>query len=105
MPLHVSRFAISIRPMTAKPAKSLPSPSTPQNLQGWSADASDPKALQAAIELAFNYRGDVTIVRKSNAQPIEGYIFDWRKAPMPAEPTLRLIPKDSDACIAIPVSD
>ncbi len=33
--------------------------------------------LRQALELAFDYRGDVTITRKDGAR-VEGYIFDRR---------------------------
>jgi hypothetical protein len=47
-----------------------------QPAQGLAVDASDEAQLRHAIELAFHYRGDVTIARRSGGQPIEGYLFD-----------------------------
>lgn len=91
--------------MTAKPAKATPSAPSHQNLQGWSADASDPAALDAALELALNYRGDVTILRKSLGEPLEGYVFDKRDADSRSEALLRLIPKGSETKLSVPISD
>ncbi len=91
--------------MTAKPAKTTSATPSHQNLQGWSADSSDPVALHAAIELAFNYRGDVTIVRKSSREPIEGYVFDRRGNDSATGPLLRLIPKGTEDRVTVPISD
>jgi hypothetical protein len=56
----------------------------------------------AAMDDAFDYRGDVTITTR-DGKTIEGYVFDRRgKAP---EPYVRLIPKDSDDRINIRYSD
>ena len=55
----------------------------------------------AAMDLAFDYRGDVTI-ETTAGKVIEGYVFDRRSDV--AEPHVRLIPKDSDARVKIPYS-
>jgi hypothetical protein len=91
--------------MTAKPAKSNALSTQPENLQGYAIDSSDPAALGRALELAFDYRGDVTITRKSGGLPIEGYIFDRRTDRTTAEVLLRMIPRDTDDRLTIPVSD
>ena len=54
------------------------SPSDVAPEQGYHADASDPVVLRQAIEMAFDYRGDVTITRRSTPDPLVGYIFDRR---------------------------
>lgn len=43
--------------------------------QGWKPDLSDPEQKLAAIEAAFNYRGDITITL-TNGQNITGFLFD-----------------------------
>ena len=91
--------------MTAKPAKATPSTLQSENLQGHEVSANDPDALREAIELAFNYRGDVMIIRKSDPQPVEGYVFDRHAAEPRRELVVRLIPRDSDQRIAIAMSD
>ena len=87
--------------MTAKPAKST-APAAANDLQNFFADASNPIALREAVELAFHYRGDVTIVRHSDDQPIEGYIFDRR---LDQRPEIRIIPKNSEDRMVIPLDD
>lgn len=89
--------------MTAKPAK-MPAPAAPENLQGFTVDAADPHELRHAIELAFDYRGDVTIARKSGAA-IEGYLFDRHTVKASGEMVVRIIPTNSEMRIAVPFSD
>lgn len=56
--------------------------------------------LLAAIEKAFDYRGDVTI-KTHGGRTIEGYIFDRR----PGE-AVRLLPKDGGGKkLTVPYSD
>lgn len=76
-----------------------------QAVQGLVVDASDPVALQQAIELAFDYRGDVTIIRRSSPDRIEGYVFDRRQDRASSECIVRLVRSDSDERITIPMSD
>ena len=73
--------------------------------QGLEVDASDPQILERAIELAFDYRGDVTVVRHSDPQPLVGYIFDRNKGSTPECSAIRLIPADRDERITIAYSD
>jgi len=73
--------------------------------KGVEVDDSDAQRLAEAIDLAFDYRGDVTIVRHSDPEPIEGYIFDRRRKATPDESTLRLIPKNADDRVTIVYSD
>ena len=87
--------------MTGKESSTVPHP---HQLQGWTVDAAHPSALLAALEQALDYRGDVTITRKSSAAPVEGYIFDIKSSPK-SETTVRLIPKNADERIAIPLAD
>jgi len=91
--------------MTAKPAKSTASMAQTENLHGYAVDDSDPAALAHAVELAFNYRGDVTIARRSTGESIEGYVFDWSAGRGSSDAKLRMIPKDSQQRVSIPVSD
>src|SRR5262245_26240139 len=97
--------------MSAKPAKSTPvTPATrgisqSEGLQGWTVDGSAVDALREAIELAFNYRGDVTITRKSDKRSIEGYIFDRKVDRTSNELLVRLIREDNDDRLTIAASD
>jgi len=56
----------------------------------------------AALEKAFDYRGDVTI-ELNNGQLVEGYIFD-RRGDGP-EPYVRLMVKDADDRMSVKYSD
>ncbi len=73
--------------------------------QGYTADASDPAALRRAVELAVDYRGDVTITRRSSPQQVEGYIFDRRHDRASNDIIVRVIPADREERIAIALSD
>ncbi len=72
--------------------------------QGWSVDASNAEALRRAIDLAFDYRGDVTITRVSSPQPIEGYVFD-RRDDAGGGMIVRVIPRDGGQRVTIPLAD
>jgi hypothetical protein len=73
-------------------------------IEGWIPDLATEAELRAALEQAFDYRGDVTITRKDGSC-VEGYIFDRRNGATLAESVVRLIPKDSPQKISIPYSD
>ena len=75
-----------------------------QAIEGWIPDLATEAELRAALEQAFDYRGDVTITRKDGSR-VEGYIFDRRNGATLAESVVRLIPKDSPQKISIPYSD
>lgn len=73
--------------------------------QGLEVTADDPAVLAHAIDLAFDYRGDVTIVRRSDSARIEGYIFDRRRGDTPAESKLHIIPADTGERVSITYDD
>lgn len=57
-------------------------------------EGSDRAALQAAVEAAFDYRGDVTVELEGGAELV-GYVFN-RDASRP-EPFLEILPADGGA--------
>jgi hypothetical protein len=64
-----------------------------ENLEGWVPAVATPEELRAALEKAFDYRGDVTITRKDGTT-VEGYVFDRRAdGPALARCRVRLLPK------------
>jgi hypothetical protein len=73
-------------------------------LEGWSPELADPDQLRAALEQAFDYRGDVRITRKDGSQ-IEGYVFDRRPGKTLADSSVRLLPNDGGPKIAIAYDD
>lgn len=75
------------------------------DLQGHVAQASSPESLREAIELAFNYRGDVTITRASDGSTVEGYIFDRRVDRATGDLQVRVMPRNSDERVNVPFKD
>lgn len=78
--------------------------STSDTLQGLEANAEDRAALMAALEQAFDYRGDVTITRRSG-ETVAGYIFDRRTGQTLDDSYVRLIPADRDDKVEIVYAD
>jgi hypothetical protein len=73
-------------------------------LEGWIPELAGEEEIRAALEKAFDYRGDITITRKDGTK-VEGYVFDRRSGKTLAESLVRLYPKDSNQKVAIPYSD
>ena len=59
-------------------------------IEGWVPGLVTPDDLRAALEKAFDYRGDVTINRKDNSQ-VTGYVFDRRSGNSLANSSVRLL--------------
>ncbi|HUS08310.1 MAG TPA: hypothetical protein VMZ52_18545 [Bryobacteraceae bacterium] len=72
-----------------------------ENLQGLAVEPAGEEELRAALEKAFDYRGDITITRKDGTK-LEGYIFDRSAGKTLSNSFVRIIPKDNPAKIAIP---
>jgi hypothetical protein len=62
--------------------------------QGWVPLLADERELRAALEEAFDYRGDVTVTLKSG-ETVVGYIFDRRTGNSLSDSYVRLLPQDS----------
>ena len=75
-----------------------------EKLEGWVPELAAPEELRAALERAFDYRGDVLITRKDGAK-IEGYIFDRRMGSTLADSFVRLLPKDGSPKMSISYAD
>jgi hypothetical protein len=75
-----------------------------EQLEGWIPELATGEELLAALERAFDYRGDVSITRKDGTQ-VEGYIFDRRTAGTLAESYVRLLPKDGSPKTSIRYAD
>ncbi|MBW8869306.1 MAG: hypothetical protein JF563_00750, partial [Acidobacteriales bacterium] len=63
-----------------------------ENLEGWIPQLASDAEIRAALEKAFDYRGDITISLKSGDK-IEGYIFDRRTGTSLSDSVVRLYPK------------
>ena len=73
-----------------KSAATVPSQTVSNLTQGSLVTHADVAALQAGLDEAFGYRGDVTIITK-DARRIEGYIFDLRSGKTFEDSFVRLL--------------
>ena len=81
-----------------------------ENLQGWIPQLATEADIRAVIEKAFDYRGDVTITRKTKdkdkeGSQITGYLFDRRIGPTLATSVVRLMLATSNERPSIPYSE
>jgi hypothetical protein len=75
-----------------------------EKLEGWIPQLASEDEIRAALEKAFDYRGDITISRKDGSK-VEGYLFDRRPAATLRDSRVRLYPKDSNEKISISYAD
>ena len=76
-----------------------------ENLEGWIPPLAGDAEIRAALEKAFDYRGDITITRKDGST-VEGYVFDRRgNSSSLSECHVRLFPKNSEQKISVAYSD
>ena len=66
-----------------------------ETIQGWIPNIATEEELRAALERAFDYRGDVTLTLKDGAK-VEGYVFDRVAGSSLASSFVRVIPSNSD---------
>ena len=72
--------------------------------QGLAIEAANEDELRAALEKAFDYRGDVTILLKDGTK-LECYIFDRQTGRSLADSFVRVIPADRNVKLAIAYID
>ena len=75
-----------------------------EQLEDWIPQLASEGEIRAALEKAFDYRGDVTITRKDGSK-IEGYLFDRRTAATLQDSIVRLYPKNANEKISISYAD
>ena len=75
-----------------------------ENLEGWIPQLASDEETRAALEKAFDYRGDVAITLKSGKK-VEGYIFDRRTGTTLSDSLVRIYPANSNEKLNIPYSD
>ena len=77
-----------------------------ENLEGWVPPMASDDEIRAALEKAFDYRGDITITRKDGSK-IEGYVFDRRSAAGASlrDCHVRLFPRNSEEKLNVRYSD
>jgi hypothetical protein len=73
-----------------------------RSLEGWDPGPVDGAALLETVERAFDYRGDVTIVRRDGGELV-GYLFN-RDAHV-AVPYVQVYASDGDEALTIPYAD
>src|SRR5215469_15746883 len=73
-------------------------------VEGWVPELATEDDLRAALEEAFDYRGDVTITRKDGSR-VEGYVFDRRGGAALAESVVRVIQQNGSGKLAISYAD
>lgn len=92
------------RPFDADAAETVPG-FAHEDLEGCIPTIATDDEIRAALEKAFDYRGDVTITRKDGSS-IEGYIFDRRASGKTlSDCSVRLFPKDRDEKVSVAYSD
>ena len=76
-----------------------------ENLEGWIPALATEDEVRAALEKAFDYRGDVTLTLK-NGQKLDGYIFDRRShGKALVDCIVRMMPKDQPGKVNVPYSE
>jgi len=65
-----------------------------ESVQGWVPELATEEELRIALEKAFDYRGDITLILK-DASKIEGYVFDRVAGPTLETSFARILLKDS----------
>lgn len=75
-----------------------------ENLEGWIPELASEKEIFAALEKAFDYRGDIAITRRDGSR-IEGYIFDRRASSGLHDSVVRLFPVNSAEKLSISYAD
>lgn len=76
----------------------------PEQLEGWTPVIDSPAMLEAVVECAFNYRGDVTLISRSG-RTFEGYVFDRQKAADLSASKCRMILAGTGDRVAIPFAE
>lgn len=71
-----------------------------ENLEGWVPELAQAEELRAALEQAFDYRGDVLITRKDGSK-VEGYVFDRRSGRNLEDSCVRILPKSGGGKVSV----
>ncbi|HUL14785.1 MAG TPA: hypothetical protein VLV88_02220 [Terriglobales bacterium] len=105
IPVHVDREGQpSIAPRSSPEELEVAPGRTKESVEGWIPDLATEDVLRAALEKAFDYRGDVTLTLK-NGTTIEGYIFDRVSGTSLENSFVRVLQKDSAGRLKISYAD
>ena len=77
---------------------------THERLQGWIPQLASEDEIRAALEKAFDYRGDVKITRKDGTA-VEGYVYDRKAGATLTNSLVRVLPADGSPGVSIPYAD
>jgi hypothetical protein len=75
-----------------------------EQLEGWVPELAGEEEVRAALEKAFDYRGDITVTRKDGSQ-VQGYLFDRRTGATLADSFVRIIPVNEKTRVNIAYSE
>jgi hypothetical protein len=76
----------------------------PERLEGWIPPLATEDEIRAALEQAFDYRGDITITKRDGVK-VEGYLFDRRTGKSLADPVARVLPEGTSDTVTIPYAE
>jgi len=75
-----------------------------EQLEGWVPELAGVDEVRAALEKAFDYRGDITVTLKDGSK-VEGYLYDRRTGATLAESIVRIMPSDRGSRVNIAYSE
>jgi len=75
---------------------------TDESLEGWAPEVGEGTSLEEVIERAFDYRGNVTVIRTDGSR-LEGYLFNRSGAR--ARPFVQMFDRAGEGPYEIPYSD
>jgi len=75
-----------------------------EQLEGWIPQLATESEINAALEKAFDYRGDVTLTLK-DGRIVAGYVFDRRTGRTLAESAVRIMPATERTKLTVPYSE
>jgi hypothetical protein len=75
-----------------------------ENLEGWIPELASDDEIRAALEKAFDFRGDVTLTLKSG-EKVEGYIFDRRTGKSLTDSVVRIYPRTGNQKLSVSYAD
>ncbi len=75
-----------------------------EDLEGWIPELATEAEIMAALEKAFDYRGDVTVTLK-DGRVIQGYLFDRRAGETLADSVVRIMPANERTRVSVAYSE
>jgi hypothetical protein len=75
-----------------------------EELEGWIPALASDEEIKAALEKAFDYRGDVTLTLK-DGRVIQGYVFDRRMGAALADSSVRVFPANERTKVSVAYSE